>query len=60
VQFVASVRDDQLHFSISNTTPLSIEGLDDRVFERFYRYCEGPDQHLIKKTGSGLGLSLCR
>lgn len=60
VKFFAQVKEGQLYFTVSNTTHLSLEGLDDRVFERFYRYREGANQQVTDKSGSGLGLSLCR
>jgi signal transduction histidine kinase len=60
IRFSAHRHEDQLRFSISNTTHLSLEGLDDRVFERFYRFRESADQALTNKSGDGLGLSLCR
>lgn len=60
IRFVAHVQDGYLCFSISNTTHLSLDGLDERVFERFYRFREGVDQALTSKSGDGLGLSLCR
>jgi signal transduction histidine kinase len=47
-------------FSISNTTHLSRGGLDDRVFERFYRHRIAENREISRATGSGLGLSLCR
>ncbi len=51
---------DQLVFAISNTTHLVTSGLDDRVFERFYRHREARNQQVSHATGAGLGLSLCR
>jgi two-component system sensor histidine kinase VicK len=49
-----------VHFSITNTTKLTTSGLDDRIFERFYRHLqlEGLEEGAI--SGSGLGLSLCK
>ena len=50
-----------LQFSIHNTTHLSLNsGMDERVFDRFYRHRETSDQSSSSATGSGLGLSLCR
>lgn len=60
VKFFAQAKEGRLYFTVSNTTHLSLEGLDDRVFERFYRYREGANQQVTDKSGSGLGLSLCR
>jgi two-component system heavy metal sensor histidine kinase CusS len=50
----------KLIFSISNTTHLARGGLDDRVFERFYRHRIAENREISRATGSGLGLSLCR
>lgn len=50
-----------LQFSIHNTTHLSLGvGMDERVFDRFYRHRETSTQTGSEATGSGLGLSLCR
>jgi hypothetical protein len=49
-----------LLFSIYNTTHLSLNsGMDERVFERFYRHRENSDQSISTVPGAGLGLSLC-
>ena len=60
VKFKARLSDKSLVFSLSNTTHLSTAGLDDRIFERFYRYRETDKQEFSQVAGSGLGLSLCR
>lgn len=60
VEVKAHTSGDQLIFTLSNTTHLVMSGLDDRVFERFYRHREARDQQVSKATGTGLGLSLCR
>jgi signal transduction histidine kinase len=60
VQFKALISDNKLVFSLSNTTHLSTSGLDERIFERFYRYRETDQQEFTQVAGSGLGLSLCR
>lgn len=60
VSFKATLFQNKLVFSISNTTHLSREGLDDRVFERFYRHRIADNSEISRATGSGLGLSLCR
>ena len=60
VNFKARLSDKSLVFSLSNTTHLSTAGLDDRIFERFYRYRETNQQEFTQAAGSGLGLSLCR
>lgn len=60
VIFDASCNATHLTFKITNTTHLSAEGLDERVFERFYRYLESHNDATNPQQGSGLGLSLCR
>ena len=60
VQFKARISDNKLVFSLSNTTHLSTSGLDDRIFERFYRFRETDKKEFTQVSGSGLGLSLCR
>jgi signal transduction histidine kinase len=60
VQFKARISENKLVFSLSNTTHLSTSGLDDRIFERFYRFRETDKQEFTQVSGSGLGLSLCR
>lgn len=60
VLFNASCNATHLTFNISNTTHLSPLGLDERVFERFYRHLGSNNQETNTQQGSGLGLSLCR
>lgn len=60
VIFDASCNATHLTFTITNTTHLSAAGLDERVFERFYRYLESNNDASNPQQGSGLGLSLCR
>jgi signal transduction histidine kinase len=60
INFKARLSDKSLVFSLSNTTHLSTLGLDERIFERFYRYRETDQQEFTQVAGSGLGLSLCR
>jgi len=60
VNFSASSNTTYLSFTISNTTHLSVTGLDERVFERFYRHLETVNSDISAQKGSGLGLSLCR
>lgn len=60
VMFNASCNAKQLTFTISNTTHLVVKGLDERVFERFYRHLDSNTQEINTQQGSGLGLSLCR
>ena len=60
IDFQAHMTRGHVHFSITNTTKLTTSGLDDRIFERFYRHLqlEGLEEGAI--SGSGLGLSLCK
>jgi signal transduction histidine kinase len=62
IDFQARVIRHQVHFSITNTTKLASKGLDDRIFERFYRHLrvEGEGHEEGPISGSGLGLSLCQ
>ena len=60
VLFNASCNATHLTFNISNTTQLTASGLDDRVFERFYRHLGSQNKEANTQQGSGLGLSLCR
>ena len=60
VVFEATSNATHLTFIISNTTHLSATGLDERVFERFYRHLDSIDHEATAQQGSGLGLSLCR
>ena len=60
VIFDASCNATHLTFTIANTTHLSAVGLDERVFERFYRHLGSHNDEANSQQGSGLGLSLCR
>jgi two-component system sensor histidine kinase VicK len=61
IKVSAQTDGENLQFSIHNTTHLSLNlGMDERVFDRFYRHRETSDQSSSSATGSGLGLSLCR
>jgi signal transduction histidine kinase len=60
IKFNAKVLGDMVEFSMANTTYLSHEGLDDRVFQRFYRHLNEPESGLHRPKGDGLGLSLCQ
>ena len=60
IKFNAKVFGDRVEFSMANTTYLSLEGLDDRVFQRFYRYLSEPETSTHRPKGDGLGLSLCQ
>lgn len=60
IKFNAKVFGDIVEFSIANTTYLSLDGLDDRVFLRFYRHLSESDASPQRPKGDGLGLSLCQ
>ena len=60
VKFSAELKNGQIWITVANTTSLTLEGLDHRVFERFYRHRQSVNQNLSEKPGDGLGLSLCR
>lgn len=60
IKFAAKVIGDIVEFSMANTTYLSLEGLDDRVFQRFYRHLNDPNTDSQLPKGDGLGLSLCQ
>ena len=60
VEFKAHDDKQAFRFSLTNTTPLTLDGLDDRVFERFYRHLDVGNQSISAGSGSGLGLSLCK
>jgi signal transduction histidine kinase len=60
IQFKAKVFAGVVEFSLANTTYLSVEGLDDRVFQRFYRHLNDPSNQSQIPKGDGLGLSLCQ
>ena len=60
VKCSAELRNGQVWITVANTTSLTLEGLDHRVFERFYRHRQSVNQNLSEKPGDGLGLSLCR
>jgi len=60
IKFNAKVFGDIVEFSVANTTYLSLDGLDDRVFLRFYRHLSESDASPQRPKGDGLGLSLCQ
>jgi two-component system sensor histidine kinase VicK len=60
IGFQARVIHHQVHFAVTNTTKLSLNGLDDRIFERFYRHLRVEGHEGGSISGSGLGLSLCK
>ncbi len=60
IKFNAKQVGDFVEFSLANTTYLSLEGLDDRIFQRFYRHLGDPKAEIQRPKGDGLGLSLCQ
>jgi signal transduction histidine kinase len=60
IKFNAKVFGDIVEFSLANTTFLSLEGIDDRIFQRFYRHLGEPHAGIQRPKGDGLGLSLCQ
>jgi signal transduction histidine kinase len=60
IKFIAKVFGDVVEFSMANNTYLSLDGLDDRVFQRFYRHLSDASTDNPKPKGDGLGLSLCK
>jgi len=60
IVFEAKVIGSLVEFSLANTTYLSMDGLDDRVFQRFYRHLNEADSSRQLPRGDGLGLSLCQ
>jgi signal transduction histidine kinase len=60
VKFTAKEVGDTVKFSMANTTYLSLEGLDERIFQRFYRHLSEPGADIQRPKGDGLGLSLCQ
>ena len=60
IVFEAKVIGNLVEFSLANTTYLSMDGLDDRVFQRFYRHLNEADSSRQLPRGDGLGLSLCQ
>ena len=60
IKFNAKVFGDLVEFSLSNTTFLSLDGIDDRIFQRFYRHLNDPNIDTQRPKGDGLGLSLCQ
>ncbi len=60
IKFKAKVFGDMVEFSLSNTTYLSLEGMDERIFSRFYRHLSEARPGQQRAKGDGLGLSLCR
>jgi len=60
IVFKAETVGNRVEFSLANTTYLSLDGLDDRVFQRFYRHLNEADSNRQLPRGDGLGLSLCQ
>ena len=58
--FKATMSDDMVEFSLANHTYLSLDGLDERVFQRFYRHTVTASSNIGLPKGDGLGLSLCQ
>jgi signal transduction histidine kinase len=58
--FKAEITGDMVEFSLSNHTFLSLDGLDERVFQRFYRHTVITNSDIELPKGDGLGLSLCQ
>jgi signal transduction histidine kinase len=58
--FKATVSEDIVEFSLANHTFLSVDGLDERVFQRFYRHTVIANEDIELPKGDGLGLSLCQ
>jgi len=60
IDIQAEVTQSELTLSVSNNTYLDVAQLDDRVFERFYRFIEAESAEKSVAKGDGLGLSLCK
>ena len=58
--FKADATGDMVEFSLANHTFLSVDGLDERVFQRFYRHTVIASSDIELPKGDGLGLSLCQ
>ena len=58
--FKAEVSDGMVEFSLANHTFLSLDNLDERVFQRFYRHTVIANSDIELPKGDGLGLSLCQ
>ncbi|NBX53986.1 MAG: HAMP domain-containing protein [Betaproteobacteria bacterium] len=57
IRFYLKQTDQDVELEIHNPTEADLQGMEEKLFERFYRL----DPHHNRKTGgSGLGLSLCR
>jgi len=60
INIQAEVTQSEVLLSVSNNTYLDVAQLDDRVFERFYRFIEAESAEKSVAKGDGLGLSLCK
>lgn len=58
--FKADLTGDRVEFSLANHTFLSLDDLDERVFQRFYRHTVIANSEIDLPKGDGLGLSLCQ
>ena len=58
--FKADLTGDRVEFSLANHTFLSLDDLDERVFQRFYRHTVIANSDIDLPKGDGLGLSLCQ
>jgi len=58
--FKATASEDMVEFSVANHTFLSLDDLDERVFQRFYRHTVSANSSIELPKGDGLGLSLCQ
>jgi len=57
IHFKLTSSGDQILLEIHNPTDADLQGLEEKLFERFYR---SAPHHNRKTGGTGLGLSLCR
>jgi len=60
IDIQAELTQSEVTLSVSNNTYLDVAQLDDRVFERFYRFIEAESAEKSVAKGDGLGLSLCK
>jgi two-component system heavy metal sensor histidine kinase CusS len=60
ILFKADLTGDTVEFSLANHTFLSLDDLDERVFQRFYRHTVIANSEIDLPKGDGLGLSLCQ
>lgn len=60
IKFSAKVSAEGVVLTLANETFLSLDGLDDRIFLRFYRHLADSKDPQQRPKGDGLGLSLCQ